>query len=133
MSVPTYPSSCITVNEVVFTSDFMPDGLGLAQQLQYRYEFRVAPLYGLNKLDILLVYSRPSGQGSLAHVLTSGSKPFVLQPCKKGSLKISGGVSGVKLHLQDTYLIRAEGRLTTENFVYIDIITFLFFNYTNNF
>lgn len=133
MALPTYPSSCITVNDVQFTTDLMPGGLGLAQQFQYRYEIRLSQLIGLNKLDVILVYSRPTGQGHLVHTLTQGIKPTEFVPCKKGSFKISGGISGLKLNIQDAYISRVEGRVTVENFVFIDIVSFLFFNYTNNF
>lgn len=128
--MPTYFSSCKSVEEVQLASTLLPTGVGLASAFTYRYTFKPSLLVGLNKLDILLLYGRPVGNGALAHVLTSGVRPTDLRPCTKGRMEITGGTLAGKFSTDDAYLIQAEGKLTVENWAYVDTINFLFFNYT---
>lgn len=130
--MPTYPSSCKSIEEVQISTDLLPSGVGLASSFQYRYQFRPGILIGLNKLDIIVIYGRPNGTGSLTHILTSGQKGTELPPCKKGKLEITGGTLGGKFSTQDAYLIQVDGRITVENWVFIDTASFLFFNYTTS-
>ena len=137
MATVNYPSSCVSIEDVTIQSTLLPSGVGLANTFTYRYEFKPNILLGLNILDILLVFARPVGTGGLAHVLINNATLTQLEPCKKGSFSITQGAGqgsdtalGGSFATDDAYLTRVEGRISIENWVFIDQITFLFFNYT---
>lgn len=127
---PIYPSSCKSIEEVQISTDLLPGSVGLANSFTYRYQFKPVTLLGLNRLDIILVYGRPTGQGSLSHILMSGQRGTELPPCKKGKFHITGGTLGGKFSTDDAYLFLTDGRITLEHWVFIDQVAFLFFNYT---
>lgn len=125
--MPNYSGQCLTVDNIIFTN---PAGVsGVAQSFQFRYEFNTITLFGLNTLTTYVILTRPRGTASIVHALVeAGHTKSVFNTCKKGSLTVSA--PGYSFATTDAILLRTEGRVTIESFIFNDITTYMFFSYT---
>lgn len=131
----TYPSSCTTVNDITITAF---GNLGVARAFVFKYEFKPAIVTGLNLKNSFLVYARPIGIGEVVHVLflegssTGGGNSFTkLDPCREGSVEVRRGGSSSALAFKTgkAYLVGVEGRITVEQYLFIESLRFYFFDY----
>lgn len=124
-----YSGQCVTADNVTFVN---PAGShGVAQSFQYRYDFASITLYGLNTTTSYLVLARPKGTASLVNALVeAGMQKTQFNTCLKGTLSVSAGNGSFQFSTPDAILVRTEGRITIESFVFNDISTYMFFSYT---
>lgn len=128
----SYSGQCVTVADITFSHP--AGGTGVAQTFQFRYEFNTLTLYGLNTRTTYVIFTRPRGSASLVHAIISGTnfnygnKSTPMTTCQQGALSVT--TTNYSFLAQDAILVRNEGRATIESFVFTDIVTFLFFNYT---
>ena len=133
----TYPSSCTTVNDITVTAF---GEVGVARAFVFKYEFKPAIVTGLNLKNSFLVYARPIGIGELVHTLFLtddnnmwGKKFKKLTPCNKDTVEIkrSANPSNVTVFkTTDAYLVGVEGRITVEQYLFIESLRFYFFDYS---
>lgn len=134
MSSTSFPSKCVSVDDVTISfSGIQSSTFGIARAFVYRYEFRPALVTGLNTVTTFLVFARPTGIGELVRVLIEEQNSnFVLRPCAKGKLevtKIGKPPSNVRISINDAYVVAVEGRITVEQFIFIESIRVYFFDY----
>jgi hypothetical protein len=131
----TYSSSCTTVNDITITAF---GNLGVARAFVFKYEFKPAIVTGLNLKNSFLVYARPIGIGEVVHVLflegspTGGGNSFKkLDPCREGSVEVrrDGSSSALAFRAGKAYLVGVEGRITVEQYLFIESLRFYFFDY----
>jgi hypothetical protein len=134
----TYPSSCTTVNDITVTAF---DEVGVARAFVFKYEFKPAIVTGLNLKNSFLVYARPIGIGELVHALfltddsnkMRGQKFTKVAPCIKKAVEIkrSANPSNVTVFkTNEAYLVGVEGRITVEQYLFIESLRFYFFDYS---
>lgn len=132
MSLGSYKGECYTVDKITISGPGID--MGVAQVFNYRYEFKLSTLYGLNTLSTYVIFTRPNGVALAAHAITGGSaaagKPTKYSLCSKGNLVVTGIGSGASFSCSDAILARVEGKVTVENFIFFDSISWIFFNYT---
>lgn len=123
----SYPVTCISSDDIAIGGSFV--GSGVVQGVSLQYEFKQNIIVGLNRRDIYLVYSRPVGTGSIANALVSSTSGngYTIAPCSSGSLTIN--CRGFSKNLSNVHAVRVGAKITIENWVVIENITFLFFNY----
>jgi len=133
----TYPSSCTTVNDITVTAF---GEVGVARAFVFKYEFKPAIVTGLNLKNSFLVYARPVGIGELVHVLfleednnnLRGKEFTKLTPCNKKTVEIIRSTSSSNATVfkaNDAYLVGVEGRITVEQYLFIESLRFYFFDY----
>jgi hypothetical protein len=133
----TYPSSCTTVNDITVTAF---GEVGVARAFVFKYEFKPAIVTGLNLKNSFLVYARPIGIGELVHVLfltddnniMRGNKFKKLTPCSKDTVEIKRSASPSNVTVfktNEAYLVGVEGRITVEQYLFIESLRFYFFDY----
>jgi hypothetical protein len=132
-SANIYSGQCVTVENVTINSNIF--GTGVAQAFQFRYEFGIVRLFGLNTKKTFVVMTRPVGSGSIVHAVIAGSyaegqKTPALTACKQGNVNITAYGGNWSFSTNDAILVRTEGRITIESFTFNDTASFLFFNYT---
>jgi hypothetical protein len=132
----TYPSSCTTVNDITVNAF---GEVGVARAFVFKYEFKPAIVTGLNLKNSFLVYARPIGIGELVHVLfltdnndMRGKNFKKLTPCNKDTVEIRRSASPSNVTVFKTteaYLVGVEGRITVEQYLFIESLRFYFFDY----
>jgi hypothetical protein len=128
-----YSSSCTTVNDITITAF---GNLGVARAFVFKYEFKPAIVTGLNLKNSFLVYARPIGIGEVVHVLFlegGGGTSFTkLDPCREGSVEVrrGGSSSALAFKTDKAYLVGVEGRITVEQYLFIESLRFYFFDYS---
>ena len=132
MSLGNYKGECFTVDKVTITGPGV--NLGVAQGFSYRYEFKLSTLYGLNTLSTYVVFTRPNGVAAAVHVIVGGSGAMggltKYSICNKGALSVSGTGINASFSSPDAILARTEGKITVDNFLFVDNVSWIFFNYS---
>ncbi len=112
-----------------------PVGSGVVQAVQLRYEMDTVRIIGLNTEQVHLILTRPNGRLTASHFLVAGSDKLpALLPTPIGAVEVArvgstGGSSNI-ISIQTAAAAALEGRLTTEAFVFLDAVVFVFFEYT---